>query len=938
MWMRSRTGGSPRGAAGTLHRLLRGGVVALLIGALGACGSSEEEARARLEKAQEYQRAGDIRAAIIEYKNALQENPDLARARWLLGSLYLTMGDAGAARKELERARELGLDEPGLDKALATARILQGAFKEALELAEASPTADSDPDWLALRGEALLGLGRTEAAGESFSRAIELRPDHGPARRGLARIKIVQGELEGARQEVEAALASAETDLQTWLLKGELELSLQRLEEAERAFRKAIEINEHSAVARLGLARVLIAQRKTDEAAKAIDAVAGSDSNDPRVNYLRALIARQRNDLGSALDSLRKVLAVAPEHEPSLLLAGQIHYLRREFEQAAALLGRYVKRVPANIAARKLLAAVQIELNQPGQAIETLSPAESAAPDDPQVLSLLGTAYMRLREFDKGTEYLERASEQAPDAAPIRTQLAISHLVRGEDEAAIEELETAIEADPSFSRADFLLVLTHLRKREFDQALAAARRLAEKRPDSPQARNLVAAALEASGDLEAARAAYRKAGELAEDFLPAKLNLARLDLREGKIDAARTGFEAVLKIAPDNPTALVALARIASAKQQPDKALELLEQARTRNPKAIQPRLILTAYYLRQQRRDKALELAREAQAISPRHPAANLLLGRALLANGESAEAERILTELTRRLPDSADAHFQLALAHAQRGNLDGARAELTRTLELRPGNVNAQATLSRVELQAGNHDRALELAAAVRKQAPDSALGWILEGDIRLARSEPEAALAAYRKAFAKSASTATVLRLAAALRRGGDQAGALRELERWVDANPDDATARLVLASTRHRAGDKARALKDYEAVIERQPGNVVALNNLAWLYYERKDPRALELAKRAYDRFAERAEIIDTYGWLLVEDGQVEQGLKLLERAVDRAPDNPDIRYHRAAALARSGEREQARAELEALLGQTARFSERGAAEALLEELR
>ena len=145
------------------------------------------------------------------------------------------------------------------------------------------------------------------------------------------------------------------------------------------------------------------------------------------------------------------------------------------------------------------------------------------------------------------------------------------------------------------------------------------------------------------------------------------------------------------------------------------------------------------------------------------------------------------------------------------------------------------------------------------------------------------------------------------------------------------------RLAYASTLHQSGNKARAVSEYEQVLKSQPGSVLALNNLAWLYFEDGDARAVDLAERAYDRAPERAEIIDTYGWLLVKTGRLEQGVSLLEKAAKRSPQNGDIRYHLAAGLAEVGDKSRAKRELTSLLESGQEFSEKPAAQALLREL-
>ena len=43
----------------------------------------------------------------------------------------------------------------------------------------------------------------------------------------------------------------------------------------------------------------------------------------------------------------------------------------------------------------------------------------------------------------------------------------------------------------------------------------------------------------------------------------------------------------------------------------------------------------------------------------------------------------------------------------------------------------------------------------------------------------------------------------------------------------------------------------------------------------------------------------------YGWIVFSQGQREQGLDLLRKALEIAPNNPDIAYHLASALSDSG---------------------------------
>jgi putative PEP-CTERM system TPR-repeat lipoprotein len=278
----------------------------------------------------------------------------------------------------------------------------------------------------------------------------------------------------------------------------------------------------------------------------------------------------------------------------------------------------------------------------------------------------------------------------------------------------------------------------------------------------------------------------------------------------------------------------------------------------------------------------------------------------------------------------------MQLALAYGQKRDVANTRRALDRVLALQPGNPLATLGLGNLALRTGKLDEAMKIASGLQQSQPKSPAGFSLAGDVLMARGEPRKAVPAYGTALDKAPASATVLKLYAARSRAGES-NAVRTLSDWLAAHPGDAAVRLAYASTLHQSGNKARAVAEYQQVLMSQPGSVLALNNLAWLYFEDGDSRALELARRAYDRAPERAEIIDTYGWFLIKGGRLEKGLSLLEKAARRSPENGDIRYHLVAGLAEVGEKTRARRELTALLDSGKEFSEKAAAQALLKEL-
>ena len=122
-----------------------------------------------------------------------------------------------------------------------------------------------------------------------------------------------------------------------------------------------------------------------------------------------------------------------------------------------------------------------------------------------------------------------------------------------------------------------------------------------------------------------------------------------------------------------------------------------------------------------------------------------------------------------------------------------------------------------------------------------------------------------------------------------------------------------------------------------MLQKETNNVLALNNLAWLYYQEKDARAVNTAELAYKLKPNNAAVADTLGWILLDQGKISRAVEIFKKAVALAPDNPEIGYHYAVALAKAGDKARARQQLEQLLASNKSFGQRDAAKALLKQM-
>jgi tetratricopeptide (TPR) repeat protein len=161
-------------------------------------------------------------------------------------------------------------------------------------------------------------------------------------------------------------------------------------------------------------------------------------------------------------------------------------------------------------------------------------------------------------------------------------------------------------------------------------------------------------------------------------------------------------------------------------------------------------------------------------------------------------------------------------------------------------------------------------------------------------------------------------------------------LSQLQAWVDSN-DNVAVRHVLAGAYIGTGKYKEAIRESEKLLTADGDNPVLLNNLAWLYDQKNDERAVAIAEKALVKAPQSPEVMDTVGWILVRKGDPQRGLELLQRAHNASPKQGDIAYHLAYALHKTGNSDAAKRALQRILRAKVKFSLLENARKLLKQL-
>ncbi len=910
-------------------------VLLLSLGLLSACGGEDSAALVREAKAKVA--AGDYKTAMIQLKNAVAEDDQNAEARFELGKLYVTQLDLASAEKEFRRAREAGFAAATVNPMIARALLGQREYQRVLDELPAPVDNSADAATLrALRAMAELGLGRKDAARKTLQQVLQDAPDNADVQLAQAQLAIADKDLDQAMQALDQALQIDPGHTDSLMLKGDLLRATGKPADAAAVYREVIRNNPRDTPARLALATMAVAENKLADARKEVDAALKLTPNSLQARYTQALIDFREQKTERARDRLAAVLKSAPEFVPALLLGGSIEYTLGNLQTAEAQLNKVVKAAPDNLYALRLLAASQLRLGRADDAARTLAPALRSAQADAGVLIVAGEIALAKRNFAEASAYFEQAAQRNPDSAAIRTELGIARLAQG-DARAMADLQAASGMEGAGSRADTFIIINQLQAKQYDAALASIDALEKKQADNPLVWNYRGAAYVGKRDLTRARDSYNRALKLDPGFFPAAANLAQLDLNDKRPDAARQRFEAILKADPTQLNAMLALADLALRNKDEKTYVSWLEKAAAAHPEALQPRVALARHLLAKGEQNKALAAAREAVNAQPGNPAALDLLGTTQLALGDTANAQGSFRKLVESQPGRAAPLIKLATAQIVAKDLAAARKTLQDAVRIEPDFLDAQLMLGGVEIQGARYDEALKLARQVQQDKPDNPAGFILEGDTAYARKDFAAALAAFERAQRLQPSGALLIRQLQVFNATQRPEEGEKRLAAWLADHPQDASTRAALAESLIKRKQHQAAVEQYLILNKGNPNNLLILNNLAWSLAESGDRRALGFAEQALKLKPDNPAVMDTLGWILVQQGQTERGIKLLQQALAKTPDMTEIQFHLAAALARSGDPVRARGELERLLATGVAFPQEQEARALLKQL-
>lgn len=841
------------------------------------------DAQRHMERSTSYREQGQFRAAIIEARNAMQLAPNDPDTLATLANLLNDLGQGRQAIKLLEPIREQ--NNTAVIHALGEAYLIEGKYQSALDfLRRAQQNLQLANDETLQYGiaRALLGLGDFDAARPALQILRNSTRFGVPAQLRLAEIDLRRGDLESGRSQLQQLLeqyprrvdvlvanaARAERDGNLDAAEDALSKALLELPQTDVLSPEKIVVLEH-------LTTVLTKRGRSGEALIYSKVLADADPEGALLQekFRQGLALFQEGKLDEAEPIFAEVYQHS-HHDTAAMLLGIIKYSRNDLEGAAQYLGEHVDPEVSPDTALLALASAQLRLDQPAKLLALIGADERKHLKNPQLKVLVGIALLQTGDTAGGRELIADAQAAQPDNNAIRILLARHYLTSGETTSAIELLQQGLAQAPEEPALRRLLIAAYLTAGKTDQALASAQGYAAAAPNSAEYAYLHGHVALFARRYDVAASALQKALQLRADYPAAQRDMAQIHLIRREPQPAIALYRKMLAQDGNDATTLkgfVTAQEMLLGRAEALPRIEALVFAESRSSTA---QAVVAEYYLNNQR------LADAQRLLAPLVPS-----------------AQEPYPTYVRQMYASTAATLALTI-----GDHAAARLALVEGLNVNPRNPHLLAMLAKLEIQQRQPDEAEKIIAQLAAIQPSSSVVADLRADLAAADRQWDQAVAEYRQLWQQTKADSVAAKLYRAL-TDTDAKAAATFLQEWRTTNPASDQPYILEALSAQKSGDRAAAIDAYRNAIAKNAKNPASLNNLALLYQEAGDERALPTAEQAFQLAPGNPIVLDTYGWLLVNSGQLEKGIGLLEHAAALAPSAKEIAEHLQQAKAK-----------------------------------
>ncbi|MZI96105.1 PEP-CTERM system TPR-repeat protein PrsT [Vibrio sp. CAIM 722] len=868
-----------------------------------------------VNSAQKYLSKNDISSATIELKNAIQSSPKDSEPRLLLGKIYLQNGNFPAAEKELSRSLHLGADKSTVVPLIAKTLVAMGRNDDAIELISESdinqPKARAD--LVGLQAIAEFNLRNNDNA-KSLLTKLTSTIDKGILDKSVyfnlaqTRLSAIDNDNSAALSFVNKAIQADETNSDSWLLKGHIELALKNTDKAITDYKKAYSLSPAASFYSLYVARALVLAQKFKEASPYVDKMLSAVPNYPIANELKAAILYADKNYTGAKDSADRAINNGSKNTSTMLISAVSAYQLKLYEQADRRLKQVLPRLPADHFANRLYIVTLMKLGYVDEAIDKMESLDTDKKDNSSFVSQMSLTLSKLGRDD---EALSLATKAYNSSKSNDTEMMLGMVkLADNDESGLKELRSAISQQPDQRKAEIGVAYYYLKLGKLDDAKDVADKWLKKNPKDTDALALKGQYELLIKDYKGAEATYKDLLKIVPDQVKAQESLARALLLQDDYDQAYKYAYQAKKKDPNSIAAIQLLFSSAQKTGRMDDVIELIDQQLKQSPSDLSLLHQKAFALITEQKTQPALTLL-ENIPDEEKTGETWSLIGNLYFMKKLWFDADRAYQKWRKLSPNSVNAYLRSIQVDEESDNLSAGIALTQKAQQQFPNDIRFPLIKINLLIKSKQIAEAQKLLNNLPAEPKGSVYALKLQERIHVANRDFPKALQLQEQIYKKAPGLVAARELASLYEASGERKKAIDFLQNEIETRPEKARPlQLLLADIQSRYKPED-AIEQYQTIIKREPKNLIALNNIAWLYINKNDyDTACNYSVKAYDMAKNQPVIIDTYGYCLLKQGNKEKNKEKVTEAVSllsqaykttKGYNNAEIALHYAESL-------------------------------------
>lgn len=736
-----------------------------------SCGNKQEKKEAHYNKGMEYVAADNTKAAILEFRNAVQIDPKFADARYQLALAYLKTGDGKQAFKQFERAASL--DPKNTDALLKSAEMyfLGKAYKESRERVE--KLLKIDPE---------------------LSRAYAL----------LASIELNEQKLDKAQDAINKALQIDSQQARNYLIQSTILSALNDFDGALKANLKAIDLDANNIAGQKALVGLYFRWNKLDEAEKTLKNIISTfpDRTTPYVELAKFYLNTGKND--AAAETIKEAINIKKDSADLLVVLGNLYHRSNKNDLAEEAYNEAFEKSDKPEDIKAILANFHFETGRYPQAQEEIDEVFKSNADQSLAQLVKAKLLILAGKNSEALPIIDKTIKDFPKWGEAYYLKAQAHLNRGETLLSYNALDLARQYAPNDSKIRTLIAYHLFLKQDFPEAKQEAELALRLQGNNLRAAIILGKSLLSMGQTEKALQFFETMEQQVPTNLEILYNKAICQIASKELIKATETLEKTLTINKDYSPALATLTALLIKQKNYSSGVARVRQQIEKSPNNPDLLLFLANLLKRDKNsQDEALELFRKVQKLVPEAPQPYLMEAQLLVKMGKTEDAINEYRTLLNKDPHFTAGHMALGVLLEESGDHRGAQEAYKKALEIEPKFAPAANNLAWSLAQDDDADlgEALRLALLAKKQLPEDPFITDTLGMIHYKRGSFKLALTQFVFAVEKATDNPTLrYHLALALHGDGQHEKAKQELEICLQTDidfPDREDARKLLA---------------------------------------------------------------------------------------------------------------------------------------------